>query len=137
MIAEVGMEGFQTVAMLLRPQLVEPVFTRDLIHFVLLGLQSATRTKTMVPVDSLLAHKIATRKMCKVDISARPAHHLIGTKAHAAQECGVGVDRIGRIEEGMEILTPRTVGDFEANSIVFVSADVGARVLLRQSADEA
>ncbi|RWA59260.1 MULTISPECIES: helix-turn-helix transcriptional regulator [unclassified Bacteria] len=61
------------------------------------------------------------------------------TKARAAQECGVGVNTIGRFEEGYETLTPRTVGDivrtFEANGVIFVRADVGAGVFLRSTLD--
>ncbi|WP_292584822.1 DUF3363 domain-containing protein [Mesorhizobium sp.] len=61
------------------------------------------------------------------------------TKARAAQECGVGVNTIGRFEEGLEKLTSRTVGaivrTFEANGVMFVRADVGAGVFLRNTLD--
>lgn len=95
----------------------------------------------MVRMDSLLTYRIAAPE----DVQGRhiPAARTLldWTKARAAQACGVGVNTIGRFEKDVEALTPRTVGDivrtFEANGVVFVRADVGAGVLLRQPADEA
>ncbi len=59
------------------------------------------------------------------------------TKARAAQECGVGINTIGRFEEGSGKLTPRTVTDivrtFQAAGIIFLECDTGSGVLLNRS----
>lgn len=62
------------------------------------------------------------------------------TKVRAAQECGVGVNTIGRFEEGSGKLTPRTIADiiraFEAAGIIFVRAESGSGVLLKRAPSE-
>lgn len=68
----------------------------------------------------------------------RAARTLLGwTKAFAAQSCGVGVNTLGRFEEGADNLIPRTVTDivrtFEANGIVFIRGELGSGVLLRDA----
>jgi transcriptional regulator with XRE-family HTH domain len=59
---------------------------------------------------------------------------LTWTKAQAAEKCGVGVNTIGRFEEGSTALTPRTVGDiirtFEANGVLFITTHLGFGVVL-------
>ncbi|NGP16532.1 helix-turn-helix domain-containing protein [Devosia aurantiaca] len=64
---------------------------------------------------------------------------LTWTKAQAAEECGVGVNTIGRFEDGSSGLTPRTVADivraFEANGVMFITTDFGSGVVLKQEAD--
>jgi len=60
---------------------------------------------------------------------------LAWTKAQAAEECSVGVNTIGRFEDGSTALTPRTVGDiirtFEANGVMFITTDLGFGVVLK------
>jgi transcriptional regulator with XRE-family HTH domain len=59
---------------------------------------------------------------------------LAWTKVQAAEKCSVGVNTIGRFEEGSTTLTPRTVGDiirtFEANGVMFVTTNLGFGVVL-------
>lgn len=115
--------------------------THYLVHYVPFDLLSTMRPKTMAPMDSLLTYKIAAPEYVQ-GRHIRAARTLLDwTKARAAQECGVGINTIGRFEGGVETLTLRTVSDivrtFVANGVIFVRADVGAGVLLRQPADEA
>jgi transcriptional regulator with XRE-family HTH domain len=95
----------------------------------------------MALMDSLLTCKIAAPE----DVHGRhvrAARTLLDwTKAHAAKECGVGVNTIGRFEEGSGKLTARTVADivrtFESAGIVFVEGEVGSGVLLKRSSSKA
>lgn len=70
----------------------------------------------------------------------RAARTLLNwTKVHAARECGVGVNTLGRFEEGASNLSARTIADivrtFQANGIVFVIGDAGSGVLLKSNGD--
>jgi transcriptional regulator with XRE-family HTH domain len=90
-------------------------------------------------MDSQNTYKIALPENVR-GRQIRAARTLLSwTKARAAQECRVGVNTIGRYEEGAGTLTARTVGDIvrtlEANGIIFVRADVGAGVMLKSTLD--